>query len=431
MELKKSEDSLQDSPQANMNRCERSIVLSDPNGNDLESIQSDPSELIKSLQAKNQELSRENAVLTSQNQAGFQKIGLLYLENKDLRRAREESSDSRRYPGPMIPPASERSLASYCVSDCGRLIELKKELKSVQTTNAELNALVRDLNAKLNAPTPNSNNSGISPSQNPLNAPNPLPQGDGSLPKRRKGGQPGHPPHFRPLFDLDNVDKIFRYAYKPGEEPPCPHCQGKLVRASDSDLRKDSFYPPDKISLKKVEIAEAYICSICGEKHFMQKPEGGFLGSLLSPEYVAEMAMLCLDAHVSIRKITEHFRNAYQIDLSHAFVNNSLRRVGFALLPIYQQMLAALPLEKILWIDESVWKLISKQLYAWVFRGTDLIAYKIGNRSRDTLDSVIGSEFGGVIVCDYFSVYRSYQKDNPKTLIQFCLEHLKRDYQLS
>lgn len=47
-------------------------------------------------------------------------------------------------------------------------------------------------------------------------------------------------------------------------------------------------------------------------------------------------------------------------------------------------------------------------------------------RSADVLIAVLGTEFDGVLGCDYFSAYRRYQREFGVTL-QFCLAHLIRE----
>ena len=47
-------------------------------------------------------------------------------------------------------------------------------------------------------------------------------------------------------------------------------------------------------------------------------------------------------------------------------------------------------------------------------------------RSGDVLIEVLGTEFDGVLGCDYFSAYRRYHREFGVAL-QFCLAHLIRD----
>ena len=66
-------------------------------------------------------------------------------------------------------------------------------------------------------------------------------------------------------------------------------------------------------------------------------------------------------------------------------------------------------------------------MWTWCFRAELYTLFKIDpTRSTDVLIKVLGTEFDGVLGCDYFSSYRSYM-DRFDVTIQFCLAHLIRD----
>ena len=66
-------------------------------------------------------------------------------------------------------------------------------------------------------------------------------------------------------------------------------------------------------------------------------------------------------------------------------------------------------------------------MWTWCFRAELYTLFKIDpTRSTDVLIKVLGTEFDGVLGCDYFSSYRSYM-DQFDVTIQFCLAHLIRD----
>src|SRR5271166_2973207 len=82
---------------------------------------------------------------------------------------------------------------------------------------AELEALVRDLTARLGI---NASNSSVPPSVNPLDAPKPVvkkPTG------RKPGGQPGHPPHLKQLLPPHRVKEVIPFI-----PTHCRHCQAAL-----------------------------------------------------------------------------------------------------------------------------------------------------------------------------------------------------------
>src|SRR5438270_12300283 len=86
---------------------------------------------------------------------------------------------------------------------------------------AELEALVRDLQARLGN---NSTNSSVPPSANPLDAPKPVPKKPSG---RKPGGQPGHPPHLKELLPAERVTRTIPFVPQ-----RCRKCQAALSAAA-------------------------------------------------------------------------------------------------------------------------------------------------------------------------------------------------------
>ena len=85
------------------------------------------------------------------------------------------------------------------------------------------------------------------------------------------------------------------------------------------------------------------------------------------------------------------------------------------------------PNEPRLNVDETGHKNNKEQMWAWCFRAPLFTLFKIDqSRGSDVLIQMLGTEFNGVLGCDYFSAYRKYMKDF-NVLVQFCLAHLLRD----
>jgi hypothetical protein len=74
-------------------------------------------------------------------------------------------------------------------------------------------------------------------------------------------------------------------------------------------------------------------------------------------------------------------------------------------------------------------KLLNRiSVWTWVFRAEMFTLFKISpSRSSDVLLEMLGTEFNGLLGCDYFSAYRKYMRLNEKVQVQFCLAHLIRD----
>jgi len=102
-------------------------------------------------------------------------------------------------------------------------------------------------------------------------------------------------------------------------------------------------------------------------------------------------------------------------------------RVSPALQPAYDELLAALPFQSYLGIDETGHKDNGDKFWTWCFRAHDFTLFRIADtRSTEVLRTVLGSAFEGVISCDYYSAYLCFMKES-SAVMQFCLAHLIRD----
>lgn len=77
---------------------------------------------------------------------------------------------------------------------------------------------------------------------------------------------------------------------------------------------------------------------------------------------------------------------------------------------------------------KPVTKRTEKGLWTWCFRAPRCTLFQIDpSRGSGVLVEMLGTEFAGVIGCDYFSAYRKYLRLNGCVQVQFCLAHLIRD----
>jgi transposase len=115
------------------------------------------------------------------------------------------------------------------------------------------------------------------------------------------------------------------------------------------------------------------------------------------------------------------------VTISRGELARIIGKVSQALEQPYEGLLNDLPGQARLNIDETGHKQNGQRQWTWCFRAALYTLFKIDpSRSGDVLIEVLGTEFNGVLGCDYFSAYRRYQREFG-VLLQFCLAHLIRD----
>jgi transposase len=318
------------------------------------------------------------------------------------------------------------------------LNELLKKYNAILLENNELKSMVKSLNdqylgalEKLGKPRPDSSNSGISPSKDPpgtSSSKGKITKTEDKASKKSRGGQIGHKPHFRRLFNLDELEHIYEYGLSPEENCLCSRCGSNLVRDPSKDNLTDQYLKPPTIIEKNRHSILAYCCEKCGKIHYGLAPKAVTKGGLFHYSMLVEMLLLKLIGNQTIRKIRDLFKYSYDVEVSHSYINNCLKDASLIFRPIFLEILDNIKHERVLNIDETVHKFCGKQIYNWVFKGERLIAHKIGTRESDTLNFVLGENYEGIIGSDCFSVYLSYAKNHPNVTIQLCLAHLRRDF---
>jgi transposase len=156
-------------------------------------------------------------------------------------------------------------------------------------------------------------------------------------------------------------------------------------------------------------------------------PIGIERGGLVGPKLTTLIAYLKGACHASFSTVRKFLRDVVGLTISRGQLANIIAKVSEALELPYEQLLASLPDEERLNVDETGHKQNRLRQWIWCFRAGLYTLFKIDpTRSGDVLIAVLGQEFNGVLGCDYFSAYRRYHRECG-VLLQFCLAHLIRD----
>lgn len=275
------------------------------------------------------------------------------------------------------------------------------------------------LQRKIDSLSKNSTNSSKPPSSDIVKA---SLRDQTAAPKKRIGGQPGHPKHQRPLFHPDDISSSFEHPLK-----CCPDCSGPLLPRPDKNRILQQVELKEKPLDKIQHTAYAYWCPHCNKFEYADFPPSAVKAGLFKENISATICFLKFVGAMSLSGIKKYCRDVLSITVTKGYLAKVIRKGMLALRPAYEELLKLLPEQEILNIDETGHKENGELFWTWLFRAPEFAAFVIDkSRSSQVLVDVLGKEFKGVLGCDYFSAYRKYMREF-NILLQFCLAHLIRD----
>ena len=308
------------------------------------------------------------------------------------------------------------------VPPCANCQRLQAEVDSLRTELEDLRALVAQLQKQLAAALKNSSNSSKPPSSDIVKPPRPQPPPGQQ--RRKPGGQPGHTSHQRQPFPPEMLASI------PTDYllDACPSCGGHLFLAD--------YHEPDIVQQVDIVAVPLVIhehrshpgwCPHCRKDCYAPLPFSIERGGLAGPRLTTVIAYLKGVCHASYSTIRKFVRDVIGLTISRGQLAKIIGKVSRALERPYVDLLDHLPTEDVLNVDETGHKQNRQRQWTWCFRAELYTLFKIDpTRSGDVLIEVLGTEFDGVLGCDYFSAYRRYHRECGVAL-QFCLAHLIRD----
>jgi transposase len=292
-------------------------------------------------------------------------------------------------------------------------------MAAVAEATAPLLERIAALEAELAKAKKNSANSSKPPSSDLVKPPKP-PRKDGR--NRQRGGQPGHAQHLRADFPPEAIDKVVPYTLD-----CCPDCGGKLQQ----------FDRPADV-LQQVEIAAVptvvtehrvlgYWCPRCHKYHSALLPKAVEAAGLFGARLTALVAYLKGVCHASFSTIRKFLRDVVGVNVSRGYLAKLIAKVSASLAASYGELLDRLPDEAALNVDETGHPENRQKYWTWCFRAQLFTLFHIDkSRGSEVLIEALGTEFNGVLGCDYFSAYRKYMR-TCGVRVQFCMAHLIRD----
>lgn len=283
---------------------------------------------------------------------------------------------------------------------------------------AELEKRLADLEARLGV---NSSNSSVPPSSNPLGAPKPVVK---KKSKRKRGGQPGHPPHLKELLPIERVKHFKKLVPK-----ECERCHAGLPAESGPSDPEPTRFQTIELPPVVAEVTEyqghARTCPDCGHLTQAVIPQE-IRAHPVGPRLTAALSYFSGAQGMSKRGVEEVADDVFGAPISLGKVANLEQEVSAALAMPHQEALQAVRAAKVKHADETSWKLAGKLCWLWVAAMRGVAAFVIhARRSVQGLKALLGETIDGILCSDRWGVYALV----PPERRQICWAHLKRDFQ--
>jgi transposase len=282
---------------------------------------------------------------------------------------------------------------------------------------AELKRRLAVIEARLNT---NSGNSSTPPSANPLGAKPPVVK---KKSKRKRGGQPEHPPHLKQLLPPERVTRTEVIV-----PATCDNCGSALSREAgpdDPDPKRFQVVELPPIAVKVIEYqAHGRTCRCCGHMTQATIP-AEIRAHSVGPRLTATLSYFSGCHGVSKRGVEEIAENVFAAPIALGTVANLEQEVSAALEPSHREALEVVRRAEVKYADETSWKLWGKLCWLWAAATAGVAVFVIhAKRSALGLKAILGESIEGIVHSDRWHVYLQVAEERR----QLCWAHLKRDF---
>lgn len=282
-----------------------------------------------------------------------------------------------------------------------------------------LRALVAQLRDKIAKLEKNSSNSSKPPSSDIVD-----PQPGRKKKKKRKiGGQSGHPKHTRRPFATDEIDRTV------------------IHKLPVKEVRRRGLVPLEETepALQQIDLPEQLFDVIEHHVQLYVDPSGKIVkaklpkdirkSGLFSPRMMALTGYLKARGHMSYSTLQAFFDDIMNLDVSQGYLSKiCTRKLSAALQPAYSEVAEFIRNAPVVGTDETGHKNPAhKYMWTWCQQTPQAVFFHISHsRASQVLIDILGSDFGGIVVCDYYSANKKFINDND-IQVQYCWAHLVRD----
>ena len=300
--------------------------------------------------------------------------------------------------------------------------KLREELIEKKQQLSEAEKQIADLERKLGLRQQNSTTSSKPPSSDGLAGPQ-RERGRKNKSRRKPGGQPGHPGHWRGLAPANRVNEVVNlYPSR------CGHCERRLPTSgkglnTQGEPRRHQVteLPPIQAHITEYQ-CHHLVCPDCGQTTQAQLPNE--VRGQFGPELTALLAYLTVVCRMPRRVVLELLSQVLGIPLSLGSAQKAWEEASAAVAEPCAELERQLRREPVLNSDETGYRTSGEKRWLWALVAPGFVFYKIAvSRGAEVLVQLLGAVFAGILCSDRCPSYLKYHKGEA----QFCWAHFKRN----
>jgi transposase len=288
---------------------------------------------------------------------------------------------------------------------------LLAQVSQLEARVSELEAEVAELKAQLRKDPTNSSlpPSAVHPHAKPASAKPPS--------GKSRGGQPGHPKAERALIPVGDCQAVI-----PCMPTACRKC-GRELRGIDPDPLRHQVWELPEIAAHVTEYRRHRLMCACGVSTCGALPAGVPTGQA-GPRLTAFAGLLMACFRQSKRRAAQFLGTILNQPASAAWMVVLQNRCADAVTPAYDDLVAKLPAQPVLHVDESPTKEGPARAWVWTAVADTFTVFACRtSRAADVVTGLLGDAYRGIIHCDRAKMYWRFGR------LQWCWAHLKRDFQ--
>jgi transposase len=238
--------------------------------------------------------------------------------------------------------------------------------------------------------------------------------------KKKPGGQPGHQGKTRKGFG--RVDR-----YEISQPERCSWCGSReLSEAISLQTQQVACLVAKPIEVVEYQ-TQSCKCLECGGIVRGSLPEGIVPGQDLNINLQALLVWLGNYGHLSYEKQQELVWELGAIEIGTGTLQKTNQRVAESIKPAITELWEWATHRQNVHVDETPWCVMGVKEWLWTASGEDFCLFHAADtRGRVELETMLGTEFAGVLSSDDFSVYNGCQVQAQQKCLAHLLRHFKK-----